>query len=49
MVINSNKLGIKTPNIHTDLESVKVYPGSRKDPLCKKLYNFQNYIKQEND
>lgn len=44
-----NKLGIKTPNIHTDLESVKVYPGSRKDPLCKKLYNFQNYIKQEND
>ena len=44
-----NKLGIKTPNIHTDLESVKVYPGSRKEPLCKKIYNFQNYIKQEND
>lgn len=44
-----NKLGIKTPNIHTDLDSVKVYPGSRKEPLCKKLYNFKNYIKQEND
>lgn len=44
-----NKIGIKTPNIHTNLESVKVYPGSRKEPLCKKLYNFQNYIKQEND
>ena len=44
-----NQLGIKTPNIHTELEKVKVYPGSRKYPLCKQLYNFQNYIKQEND
>ena len=44
-----NNLGIKTPNIHTELDKVKVYSGSRKNPLCKQLYNFQNYIKQEND
>lgn len=42
-----NKIGIKTPNIHTELSKVKVYSGSRKSPLCKKLYNFQNYIKKE--
>lgn len=40
-----NQLGIKTPNIHTELSEVKVYSGSRKNPLCKKLYNFQNYLK----
>ena len=44
-----NQLGIKTPNIYTELDKVKVYSGSRKNPLCKQLYNFQNYIKQEND
>ena len=44
-----NSLGIKTPNIHQELSEVKVYSGSRKNPLCKKLYNFQNYIKETND
>ena len=44
-----NCIGIKTPNIHTNLSDVKVYSGSRKKPLCKKLYNFQNFIKQAND
>ena len=44
-----NRIGIKTPNIHTNLSDVKVYSGSRKKPLCKKLYNFQNFIKQAND
>lgn len=40
-----NSKGIKTPNIHTDLNSVKIYSGSRKKPLCKQLYNFQRNIK----
>ena len=44
-----NQLGIKTPNIHHELSEVKVYSGSRKNPLCKKLYYFQNHIKQDND
>lgn len=44
-----NQLGIKTPNIYTNLQEVKVYYGSRKTPLCKQLYNFKNYIKKEND
>ena len=40
-----NKIGIKTPNIHTDLDSVKVYNGTRAYPLCKKLYDFNGTIK----
>ena len=40
-----NNHGIKTPNIHTNLEKVKVYSGSRKQPLCKQLYQFKRYIK----
>lgn len=44
-----NKLGIKTPNIHDNLSEVNIYSGSRKFPLCKQLYKFKNYIKQENN
>lgn len=42
-----NAHGIKTPNIHTDLDSVRFYSGSRKTPLCKQLYNFNHYIKKD--
>mgnify|MGYP003294012329 FL=1 len=40
-----NKIGIKTPNVHTDLESVQVHNGTRAYPLCKKLYDFNGTIK----
>lgn len=40
-----NKIGIKTPNIHTDLDKVEVYNGTRKKPLCKQLYKFKQTIK----
>lgn len=40
-----NKIGIKTPNIHTDLESVEVHSGTRVYPLCKKLYSFNGTVK----
>lgn len=40
-----NKFGIKTPNIHTNLEDVKVHNGTRAYPLCKKLYDFKGTIK----
>ncbi len=40
-----NKMGIKTPNVHTDLESVQVHNGTRSYPLCKKLYDFNGTIK----
>lgn len=40
-----NKLGIKTPNIFTDLSAVKVHNGTRAFPLCKKLYDFTGTIK----
>lgn len=40
-----NKIGIRTPNIHTDLESIVVHSGTRAYPLCKKLYDFNGTIK----
>ena len=40
-----NKMGIKTPNIYDDLESVQIHNGTRAYPLCKKLYNFDYSIK----
>lgn len=40
-----NKIGIKTPNIHTDLASIVVHNGTRAYPLCKKLYEFAGTIK----
>lgn len=40
-----NKMGIKTPNIYDDLESVEIHNGTRAYPLCKKLYNFGHSIK----
>ena len=40
-----NKIGITTPNVHTDLESVQVHNGTRAYPLCKKLYDFNGTIK----
>ncbi len=40
-----NKMGIKTPNIYDDLDSIQVHNGTRTYPLCKKLYNFDYSIK----
>lgn len=40
-----NELGIKTPNIYDELDSIKVCNGTRKEPLCKKLYGFNRNIK----
>lgn len=40
-----NDLGIKTPNIYNELDSIKIYNGTRKEPLCKKLYGFNRSIK----
>ncbi len=40
-----NRMGIKTPNVHTDLESVQVHNGTRAYPLCKKLYDFNGTVK----
>ena len=40
-----NKIGIKTPNIHTDLDKVEIHNGTRKKPLCKQLYKFRQTIK----
>lgn len=39
-----NALGIKTPNIHDNLEDIKIYHGTRKEPLCKQLYKFNKSI-----
>lgn len=39
-----NALGIKTPNIYDNLEDIKIYPGTRKEPLCKQLYKFHRSI-----
>ena len=39
-----HKLGIKTPNISTDLESITFHSGTRKEPLCKKLYHFNGSL-----
>lgn len=39
-----NALGIKTPNIYDNLEDIKIYPGTRKEPLCKQLYKFYRSI-----
>ena len=39
-----NKMGIKTPNIHTDLDKVEIHNGTRKKPLCKQLYKFRQTI-----
>ena len=40
-----NELGINTPNIKTDLDSVKITTRTREKPLCKELYKMTNYIK----
>lgn len=40
-----NRMGIKTPNIYDDLDSVVIHNGTRAYPLCKKLYNFDHSIK----
>ncbi len=40
-----NKMGIKTPNIYTDLDNVQVHNGTRAYPLCKKLYDFKGTVK----
>lgn len=40
-----HKLGIKTPNIYTDLDKITIANGTRAYPLCKKLYKFNNSIK----
>lgn len=40
-----NRIGIKTPNIHSDLDSIRIYNGTRAYPLCKKLYDFNGTIK----
>ena len=40
-----NRMGIKTPNIHTDLEKVEIHNGTRKKPLCKQLYGFNKNLK----
>ena len=39
-----NSMGIKTPNIYENLEDVKTYNGTRKKPLCKQLYKFNNSL-----
>lgn len=39
-----NQIGIKTPNIHTQLEEVQVHNGTRKYPLCKQLYHFDKSL-----
>ncbi len=38
-------MGIKTPNIYTNLEEVEIYNGTRKKPLCKELYRFNKVIR----
>lgn len=43
-VTKLNQLGIKTPNIYTDLESLEIHSGTREKPLCKKLYQFTNNL-----
>ena len=40
-----NSMGIKTPNIYTNLEEVEIHNGTRKKPLCKQLYHFNKVIK----
>lgn len=40
-----SKYGVKVYNIYEDLDKIKLYDGSRKSPLCKKLYKFTNEIK----
>ena len=40
-----NKIGIKTPNVYTELDSVQVHNGTRAYPLCKKLYDFNGTVK----
>ena len=40
-----NKIGIKTPNVYTELGSVQVHNGTRAYPLCKKLYDFNGTVK----
>ena len=39
-----NSMGIKTPNIYENLEDIKTYNGTRKKPLCKQLYKFNNTL-----
>ncbi len=39
-----NRLGIKTPNIKDDLESIEIHNGRRREPLCKRLYNFNSSL-----
>lgn len=39
-----NALGIKTPNIYTDLDQVSIKKGTMQKPLCKRLYNFDRNL-----
>lgn len=38
-------LGFSTPNIYTNLSDIKIRECSMQEPLCKKLYHFNNIIK----
>lgn len=40
-----HKIGIKTPNVHTELDQLEIHNGTRVEPLCKKLYKFNGSIK----
>lgn len=40
-----NSLGIETPNIKDGLTTLTLKNGSREEPLCKKLYNFNASLK----
>lgn len=40
-----NRIGIKTPNIYTNIQDIVVHNGTRAYPLCKKLYDFNGTIK----
>lgn len=39
-----NSMSIKTPNIYENLKEVEIHNGTRKKPLCKQLYKFNNYL-----
>ena len=39
------KNGFKTLSIYGDLEEIKIFEGTRSEPLCKKLYKFNQVMK----
>lgn len=39
-----NALGIKTPNIYSNLDEVTIRTGTMQKPLCKRLYNFDRNL-----